>query len=99
MSVQVKRTFTWEGRCYGKKYENKDLLNITLCVSNESIDPIITDITEKFGNKIILWDRQWQERWDDFEASDLMTFITLVIEEKQRDEFFKYLKTVRFTQI
>ena len=99
MSVQVKRTFTWEGRCYGRKYENKDLLNITLCVYNESIDWIVSDIKEKFGTKIILWDRQWDERWDDFEESDLITFITLVIEEKQKDEFFRYLKILRFTQI
>jgi hypothetical protein len=72
-----------------------ELLNITLSVLNEPINHIINDIKTTFGDHIILWD----DPWDHSEENDVTYFLTVVITEQDRDEFFIYLKTNGFTEV
>ena len=88
MSATQNRTFTWEGRCYEAKYPDMELLNVTLCTSNESMVPIINLINTTFGNQIILYDHSWSDQSED----EIVNFATIVIEEKTQDEFFAHLK-------
>ena len=89
------RTFTWEGRCYESKFGNMDLLNITLHVTDESIEKIVDEIRERVNIM------HTEEPWSDHDEDEGTTtyFMTVVIEEGIKDVVFACLKEKGFREI
>lgn len=88
-----RRTFTWEVRCYDQRFSDMELINVTLSVTNEPLDPIVDSIGEHVN--II----HTEEPWTDEDVETTRYFITIVIEESIKNMLFVYLQEKGFQEV
>jgi len=86
------RTFTWESK-YSED-DSKERVNVTLCVTNEKLEPLVQEILK--SRKIVTI----SEVWNDYcNHEDISYFVTLVIEKDDKEVVFGKLKRVGFREV
>jgi hypothetical protein len=85
--------FTWEGRCYENKYNNRDMSNIYISVL-ENIDNMLVDF-KKF-EEVEDIERIYNPHNDPKKDNDFERYATIIISDQNRDNFFKILELQGF---
>lgn len=96
-----KRIFTWEGRCYEQKYGNRKLINVYLAVSEEPIYSLLDKLTAALGDVIIFVDEVWYDddpEWNENPDWPMTSFVTVVVDEKDKAVVFAWLAVRGFQE-